>query len=60
MLVSLLFVAAAASFFGCHPVGGLTRSHEGTKEIDFLTPNPDVPTVEVAETATALKTALNL
>ena len=58
--VVLMGAAAAVSFFGCHPVGAHrthgTNGTDGTNaRIDFVTPNPDV-----AETAAALKTALNL
>ena len=67
-VAALLFVAATASLFGCHPVAAhRTDGIDGKNaRIDFLTPNPDVPVLKAeagklkAENAAALKTALNL
>ena len=66
---SLVFVGAAASLFGCHPVAAhRTDGTDGTNaRIDFLTPNPDIAPLQGPEAgdrksanAAALKSALNL
>ena len=35
---ALVFVAAAVSLFGCHPLAA-----KSARPIDFVTPNPDIP-----------------
>ena len=69
---SLVFVGAAVSLFGCHPVAAhRTDGTNGTDglnaRIDFLTPNPDIAPLQSPEAgdrksanAAALKAALNL
>ena len=47
-VAALLFVAATASLFGCHPVAA-HRTDGLNARIDFITPNPDIAKAESGE-----------